>query len=695
MNVNRKLLLFVLCTTFSLINPFIVLAQVNDTVESGQYSEQILSNVVITGQYKPTKTEDAVQRVRVIDAKKIAAMGAQNLRDVLLNEMNVTIAQDNVLGSSVSIQGVSGQNVKILVDGVPVIGRQNGNVDIAQLNVYNVERIELIEGPMSVTYGTDALAGTINIITKSKIQGGVEAGVNTYTETIGKYNVNANIGFKKRKHSILVSGARNFFDGWDEKEGFNFLQFKPELADGRRSLQWDAKEEYNANLQYSYRFGHSTIRFKSDYFYDIITNRGAPNGYYGYTAFDDYYKTTRFNNALFANGKIFKSKTYSVIAAFYHYGRIKNTYEKDLTTLKDVLAAASDQDSADYSLFNSRATISNSNDRFPLNYEFGYDINIENGSGRRILNAQQQIGDYALYTSAEYKVLDSLILRGGLRYAYNTSFAAPIIPSLNVKYAITKGLILRASYARGFRAPNLKELFFEFKDSNHDIVGNENLKPERSDNVNLAAVYIGKVKSLTYKMEVSTFYNSISDMINLAQPDTTILRFTYINIHKFKTQGLQLNWTGTYKNFTLSLGTSYIGRYNQLSAKENTSATRFSYTPEMRCNVGYEWSKQKANISLFWKHTGSAPSYALNANNEIVLTTIDAYSMADLSLTIRLLKNKLAISLGCKNLFNTVNINRTGASTNAGAAHSTASSSLSISTGRSAFLGIGYQFSAK
>lgn len=695
MSVNKNFLLFVLCTTFSLANPLIVLAQVSDTVQRVSFAEQILSDVVITGQYKPTKPEDAVQRVRIIDAKKIAAMGAQNLRDVLLNEMNVTIAQDNVLGSSVSIQGVSGQNVKILVDGVPVIGRQNGNVDIAQLNVYNVERIELIEGPMSVTYGTDALAGTINIITKSKIQNAVEAGINTYTETIGKYNVNANVGFKKKKHTFLISGARNFFDGWDEKEGFNFLQFNPQLADGRRSLQWDAKEEYNANLQYSYRFGHSTIRFKSDYFYDIISNRGAPNGYYGYTAFDDYYKTSRFNNALFANGKVFKNKSYSFIAAFNHYGRIKNTYEKDLTTLKDVLSAASDQDSSDYSLFNSRATISNSNNRFPLNYEFGYDINIENGSGRRILNSQQQIGDYAMYTSAEYKILDSLIFRGGLRYAYNTSFAAPIIPSLNVKYAIAKGFILRASYARGFRAPNVKELYFEFKDSNHDIVGNENLKPEQSDNFNLAAVCNGKLRFVSYKIEVSGFYNSISDMINMAQPDSNILRFTYVNIDRFKTLGLQLNWTGTHKNVTLSLGTSYTGRYNQLSAQESTTATTFSYTPEMRCNAGYEWPKQKASISLFWKYTGSMPGYALNANNEIVLTTIDAYSMADISVSKRLLKSKLAISFGCKNLLNTVNINRTGASSNTGAAHSTAGNSLSISTGRSVFVGVGYQFSGK
>lgn len=695
MRAAKSSSVFIICSMLSVGFSEKTLAQIRGTSKDSLYAEKLLSDVVITGQYKPTKPEDAVQRVRIIDVKKIASMGAQNLRDVLLNEMNVTIAQDNVLGSSVSIQGVSGQNVKILVDGVPVIGRQNGNVDIAQLSIYNVERIELIEGPMSVTYGTDALAGTINIITKCSLKSTVEAGVNTYTETIGKYNINANVGFKKNKHTVLFAAARNFFDGWDAKEGMNFLDFKPTLADDRRSLQWDAKEEYNCNLQYSFRFGQSALRFKSDYFYDIITNRGAPNGYYGYTAFDDYYKTKRFNNAVFANGKIFKSKTYSFIAAYNHYKRVKNSYEKDLTTLKDIMAAASDQDTSQYSLFNSRGTISNGNQRYRLNYEFGYDVNIENGSGKRIMNTQQQIADYALYTSAEYKVLDSLTIRAGLRYAYNTAFAAPLIPSLNMKYTIAKGLTIRGSYARGFRAPDVKELYFEFKDSNHDIVGNENLKPEESDNFNIAAIYNNVLNKIGYKIEVSGFYNSITDMINLAQPDTNILRFTYVNIDKFKTRGAQINWTATYKNLNLSLGASYIGRYNQLSETEQSINNAFAYSPEMRCNAGYEWVKYQMTISLFLKYTGSVPGYGLNANNEVVLNTIDAYTMADFSINKKILKSRMAITIGCKNLFNTININRSGATVASGSAHNSANNSLSISTGRSVFLGLGYQFSGK
>lgn len=131
------------------------------------YPEAVaINDVVITAQYAPNSAEKSVYKIKVIDRKKIDAMGAQTLRDALTNELNIRISQDNVLGSSLSMQGISGQNIKILIDGVPMIGRQNGNLDLSQINMNNVDHIEIVEGPLSVNYGTDALGGAINIITK-------------------------------------------------------------------------------------------------------------------------------------------------------------------------------------------------------------------------------------------------------------------------------------------------------------------------------------------------------------------------------------------------------------------------------------------------------------------------------------------------------------------------------------------------
>ncbi|MBL7890439.1 MAG: TonB-dependent receptor plug domain-containing protein, partial [Bacteroidia bacterium] len=113
-----------------------------------------LNEVVVTAQYAPNSPEKAVHKIKIIDNKKIQSMAAQNLKDVLSNELNIRLSQDNILGSSMNLQGISGQNIKILVDGVPLTGRLNGNIDLSQINMNNVERIEIVEGPLSVNFGT-------------------------------------------------------------------------------------------------------------------------------------------------------------------------------------------------------------------------------------------------------------------------------------------------------------------------------------------------------------------------------------------------------------------------------------------------------------------------------------------------------------------------------------------------------------
>jgi outer membrane receptor for ferrienterochelin and colicins len=171
-------------------------------------AEQLeLEEVVVTAQYEPIIAEKAIQKIKIIDKQKIEQMGAVNLRDVLTNQLNVRLQQDNILGSGMSCQGVNGENVKILIDGVPVIGRLNGNIDLSQINLNNIERIEIIEGPLSVQYGTNALAGTINLVTKKPNQKKYQIGFTNYYESIGTYNTNLNFSISKSKHLFTANGG--------------------------------------------------------------------------------------------------------------------------------------------------------------------------------------------------------------------------------------------------------------------------------------------------------------------------------------------------------------------------------------------------------------------------------------------------------------------------------------------------------
>ena len=132
-----------------------------------QKKDFLLEDLVITAQIEPKKISNAIHNIKSISKKEINEIGAVSLTDIISKYSGFRITNDNILGQSSSIQGISGQNIKIMIDDVAVIGRLNGNIDLSQINLNNVERIEIVEGPLSVEYGTDALAGTINLITNS------------------------------------------------------------------------------------------------------------------------------------------------------------------------------------------------------------------------------------------------------------------------------------------------------------------------------------------------------------------------------------------------------------------------------------------------------------------------------------------------------------------------------------------------
>ena len=135
-------------------------------VEQDTLWELDFDNIVVTAQYAPTDVKNAVHEVKVIKAQTIQEQGFNNLAEVLTQQLNLRVNADLALGNGLQIQGIGGENVQVMIDGVPVIGRLNGNIDLSQINLNDVERIEIIEGAMSAQYGSNAAGGVIKIITK-------------------------------------------------------------------------------------------------------------------------------------------------------------------------------------------------------------------------------------------------------------------------------------------------------------------------------------------------------------------------------------------------------------------------------------------------------------------------------------------------------------------------------------------------
>lgn len=642
-----------------------------------QADPKAVEEVVVTAQYAPVQAEASLVKVTVIDSKRIEQMGAVTLRDVLTNSLNIRLSQDNVLGSSMSLQGLGGQNIKFLIDGVPVIGRQNGNIDLSQINLNSIERIEIVEGPLSVQYGTDALAGTINLITKARANfPGRKLQLATQYESIGQYNFSLQGQYKIKRSAINGSFARNYFDGWSEGDP-QFSYVREAKADSQRFQTWKPREQYLADLGYSYRLEHLTLSARSSYFWETILNRGMPMKPYNERAFDDEYKTQRLDNNVQLNGKLGRNWNINALAAYNYYLRNKNTYVVDLTTLdKTLSASASDQDTSMFDLLMSRANFTHAKDSSRLSCELGYDLNQERAEGKRIEDKQKSIGDYALFGTLEYK-LGAFAFKPGLRVTHNTQYQAPLVPSLNIRFAPGLHHTFRASYAKGFRAPSLKELYFDFVDINHNIVGTGDLKAEQSHNLSGSWNYRLPLGQWALQSEASAFYNYVDNLIALALISGT--QYTYANIGNYQTKGIRWIGKAQHKRWQLQVGATYTGRYNELASSEDIPS--FSYSPEFNGVLNHHFPKPQLTISMFYKYNGRMPSYQMQ-NDQLVQTFIDPYQMLDLTLQKAFGKQKVMLTIGCKNLLNVTSIK----ANQVGGVHSSSSSSVSMAAGRNYFL---------
>ena len=626
-----------------------------------------LGEAVVTGEFEIKTRDQSLNKVRVIDRKRIERQGAVNLKDLLSNELNIRLNTDPELGTGLSLQGISGQNIKILIDGVPVIGRTDGTIDLSQINLANIERVEIIEGPMSVMYGSDALGGVINLITKKGTSHTTEVGVNSYVESNGTYNFDGRVGFRKKGAHLQISGGRNFFEGQS-------------IGEEVRSKTWKPRMQYFGDITAGLKYKNSLHRLQSSYFWEKLSNKSEPVFTpYAIYARDAYYYTERISNGIFSDFRINPNTTFNSIINYSTFRRVKASYRKDLVRLSQVPINETDaQDTAKFSLWLFRGIYTH---RFNphISLQAGYDINLEQGEGERLEGFKQEIQDYAVFSSAEWTIGTRWILKPGVRFIYNSRYGAPVVPAFNMKYDITSWFHVRASYARGFRAPSLKELSLYFVDVNHNIQGNTDLKAEQSDNINLSFSMVGKWNGWNVKLEPSLFRNHLYDMINLAVVDPQQQLYRYVNIESFSTQGLAINGEARREGLSLAAGYAVTGRYSQFAS------SKFVYSPEYRLNASYTVPRIMMDVSVFYKFTGATPGFAVDENQQVFQTMVQSYQTLDATLSKSFLKRKITCVLGAKNLFNITNINYSGS---AGGVHSGGSSNLPVNQGRTFFVNL-------
>ncbi len=631
-----------------------------------------LGEVTVTGNHVPGYQKNAVVPVQVLKREDIEKRGAVTVQDLLTQELNMRVSFDPALGSSLTLQGTGGEHIKILVDGVPVIGRQNGNIDLAQLNLSNIERVEIVKGPMSVLYGTDALGGVINLITKTQTRDNWALSAGSYFESTGHYNVEANASLGLKSTAAAVNFGRNYFDGWD-----------PVNKDGR-DLLWNPREQYFGNLKLTRKVRNLDLTLQSSYFNEKVINKTEPviTPYMAY-ATDQYYHTVRWGQQVLGEVKLSPASMFNFTGAYSKYIYRKNTWRKDLVQLSEELTPDNlDDDTTVFDACFGRVNyvLGGKNARWSL--LSGADMNYETGMGQKMDNKRHSIADVAVYASFDYRILNVLTLRPSFRMMYNSQFSTPLIPSFSAMLVAGKHITARASVSMGFRAPSLKEQYLFFVDNGiHNVRGNPDLKAETSRQVMASVEFRKAGAAYVFTAEPGVFYNRIVDKISLIQFDANSTLYTYVNLDEFSSRGIEFKSRLAKNRFTLQGGMAYTGTFGTIEG--DMEQPEIAWYPEYNASADYKILKTGTVFSAFWKYFGDRPVFVMQEDGTVDRFSNESFSIMDASLQQRLMKEKVSLTAGIRNILNVTSVRSLGS----GGAHgSSGDGQTPVGTGTSYFV---------
>jgi outer membrane receptor for ferrienterochelin and colicins len=647
-----------------------------DTIIYLDKKNAVISDIIITGQTSKILAQQSIYKVFTINNTAIKQQAANTLADVLNNETNFYKQQDNILGSSANLMGIGGQNIKILVNGAPINGRENGNIDVSQINVANAERIEIVKGPMSVLYGSDALGGVINIITNAGTTK-PKLNVQLYSETINKINTGLDYSIAKKKHSIYINATRNFFGGYAFTDTFN------------RAQSWKPKVQYMAEANYSYTHKNYKLTYMPNFMWEHLVNKGTPIvDPFGATAIDEHYKTIRFNNTLLLDIETKHKNKITLSNSVSYYNRIRTKYISDLVLLdRKIINTAGSLDTSTFIDINARA-FANKKYNHNLSLIYGYDINSQQANSLKLLNQKQSITDYALFLSAPFNIVKSIQLQPALRISYNTQYIVPMVPSINVRAELPRSIIARASYAQGFRAPSLKEMYLQFVDVNHNVIGNTFLKPEQSQHAQATfeTTIINKNKTRIQLLS-ATYFNNIKNQIALAYVPNTTNTYQYTNIGRFKNVAQEFKATVVYKKLNTTLGTSIN------TILKTDSVAQFTNW-ELTAKANYLFTKFNTSLNCNYRYISRQPILAVATlgNGAFGNAYLPGQHFADVNVSQSCFKNKLELQIGVRNIFGITTLGVIGATSNG--IHSQGNTQL-IAPNRSVFLNVRYAIGNK
>ncbi len=570
----------------------------------GLMAETLENVVVSTGTRTNKILSEAPIKTEVVSKKEIQKMHAKNVSEAIKYIPGLLIKETHgKQGQSVSIQGFDSDRVLILIDGEPMTSSTGQTVDLSQLDVSNVESIEIIKGAASALYGSQAMGGVINIKTTLP-----ESGVhNTASLELGSH-------MSKSADDIPITQLK-FSSTYKEDKLVASI-----YADYRHDSGVKLEEGYRYDLPELDRLNlNAELRYIDDIDYYIRSRIYLEDSMKPFTRYSPgfgYIKNKKTEEAqkyrLSTGAKTELNNGDNI--KFTAFGeRYYDTTDQDVLAtsyLESTRDALIDMAQADFQYDTTLGESHLLTMGALLKYQALEQEELKNSeSGSEYVeeitgNASSYA--YEAYIQDDWFITDNLELLPGLRYQYDSDFGSYVSPKLSLLYTpYQKGaqrLNIRSSYGNGYRAPSIKERYFNFDHSQYGymVLGNPYLEPESSHSYQLSFEWID---SNSFNTALNFYYNDITDLIdtqkNVVKSIVSGLEIhEYVNVNSAQTAGLELSGSINFmQDFLLSGGYTYL--YSEDKETKNTLTQRPEH--QLKATLTYDTKDFNAMLSYIYE----------------------------------------------------------------------------------------------
>ena len=591
-----------------------------------------LNPVVVTGSGHHQRLKSTATPVHVLSAQEIREQGISTFDGALTRMMPQVSMAPNSMGSFLRLNGLGNKYILILINGQKLSGDISNNVDLNRINMARVKRIEILDGAASSLYGSDAIAGVINIITDQPTQDLVSITNDTRVSGHGILTENVNLDIFTKGFGSYTSFSHDRADSYRNND-FEYVkgsepEIQPSIAPlftGYRSNLFGQKFTYAPNQ-------HLALNAGLDYSYKITSRPETRQDITGGTDYEMRYKGLRWNL-----GGIYKFTSRNSLQANFTVDRFRYGKEYDVETktyqIGDYVQSKKQrmmegEVKAILGLTNNSTTI------------FGADWRQDHLTATSG-NINEKAYTLAAYAQHEMKFLKDFTATLGLRLTHHETFNNHLTPKATFMYAPGE-FRFRATYSAGFRAPGLDELYYHYYSVNRGkpqiSFGNQNLKPEKSHYFSLNAEYrtqmlavsltgyINLIKDMVVKKNIQVDDQSLA-MLRREFPEMTddeaskLVSFAlYQNSDKGDVKGVQLNVSANlFTGFNLSANYAYTYARTKSGSEWTPLERSIRHTATIAANYYHVWGKYGLNVNLnsrlqsktYYPGYEDAPGYGL------------------------------------------------------------------------------------